>query len=216
MDSGTNPGVGLSNEMKEKRLAATDEDLDLVSFCKKGDLEAFELLVRKYEKKMFNISYRITGNYEDAREIVQDAFVSAYRNIKKFQGKAKFLTWLTSITINHSKNRLKQLKARHAHEPVSIDDPIQTDEGQVAADPPSNEPTVLDRMEKQDVQRKVQDCIEALEPDFREVIILRDMQDFSYDEISNVLKVREGTLKSRLFRAREAVKDCLKRAMGTL
>jgi RNA polymerase sigma-70 factor (ECF subfamily) len=83
----------------------------------------------------------------------------------------------------------------------------------VAADPPSNEPTVLDRMERRDVQRKVQDCIEALEPDFREVIILRDMQDFSYEEIGNMLKVREGTVKSRLFRAREAVKDCLKKVV---
>jgi RNA polymerase sigma-70 factor (ECF subfamily) len=86
----------------------------------------------------------------------------------------------------------------------------------VEADPPSNEPTVLDRMERQDVQQKVQDCIEALEPDFREVIVLRDMQDFSYEEIGNMLKVREGTIKSRLFRAREAVKDCLKRVMGEL
>jgi len=99
---------------------------------------------------------------------------------------------------------------------VSIDDPIRTEDGQVAADPPSNEPTVLDRMERRDVQGTVQNCIEALEPDFREVIILRDMQDFSYDEISTMLKVREGTIKSRLFRAREAVKDCLKRALGKL
>jgi RNA polymerase sigma-70 factor (ECF subfamily) len=71
-------------------------------------------------------------------------------------------------------------------------------------------------MERRDVQRKVQDCIEALEPDFREVIILRDMQDFSYEEISTMLKVREGTIKSRLFRAREAIKDCLKKTLGTL
>jgi RNA polymerase sigma-70 factor (ECF subfamily) len=216
MDRGTNTETALSNKVIEREGARTDEDAGLVFSCIKGDLDAFESLVKKYEKKMFNVSYRITGNYEDASEIVQDAFVSAYRNLKNFRGQSRFLTWLTAITINLSKNRLKQLKARNAHEPVSIDDPIQTDDGQVAADPPSNEPTVLDRMEKQDVRRKVQDCIEALEPDFREVIILRDMQDFSYDEIGNMLKVREGTIKSRLFRAREAVKECLKRALGTL
>jgi RNA polymerase sigma-70 factor (ECF subfamily) len=216
MDIGTNAGVGLSNEIKERGIAPIDEDLDLVSSCKKGDLDAFESLVRKYEKKMLNISFRIAGSREDACEIVQDAFVSAYRNIKNFRGQSRFLTWLTAITINLSKNRLKQLKARRAHEPVSLDDPIQTDDGQVAADPPSNEPSVLDRMEKRDAQQKVQDCIEALEPDFREVIVLRDMQDFSYDEISSMLKVREGTIKSRLFRAREAVKDCLKKTLGTL
>jgi len=216
MDSGTNPGAWLSNKMIQNGDPTTDEDADLVSSCKRGDLDAFESLVRKYEKKMLNISFRIAGSHEDALEIVQDAFVSAYRNIKNFRGQSRFLTWLTAITINLSKNRLKQLKARHCHEPVSMDDPIRTEDGQVAADPPSNEPTVLDRMERQDVQQKVQDCIEALEPDFREVIVLRDMQDFSYEEIGNMLKVREGTIKSRLFRAREAVKDCLKRALGEL
>lgn len=216
MDSGTNPGAWLSNKMIQNGHPTTDEDAGLVSSCKRGDLDAFESLVIKYEKKMFNVSYRIAGSREDASEVVQDAFVSAYRNLKNFRGQSRFLTWLTAITINLSKNRLKQLKTRNAYEPVSLDDPIPTDNGHVAADPPSNEPTVLDRMEQQDVQRTVQDCIEALEPDFREVIVLRDMQDFSYDEISTMLKVREGTIKSRLFRAREAVKDCLKRAMGEL
>jgi RNA polymerase sigma-70 factor (ECF subfamily) len=216
MDRGTKTETALSNKMIEGDGAKTDEDAGLVLSCIKGDLDAFESLVKKYEKKMFNVSYRIAGNYEDASEIVQDAFVSAYRNLKSFRGQSRFLTWLTAITINLSKNRLKQLKARNAHEPVSIDDPIRTEDGQVAADPPSNEPTVLDRMERQDVRRKVRDCIEALEPDFREVIVLRDMQDFSYEEIGNMLKVREGTIKSRLFRAREAIKDCLKKTLGTL
>ncbi len=216
MDRGTNTEDALSNKIIEREGTTADEDAGLVFSCKKGDLDAFESLVRKYEKKMLNISLRIAGSHEDAFEIVQDAFVSAYRNVKNFRGRSRFLTWLTAITINLSKNRLKQLRARRAHEPVSLDDPIQTDDGQVAADPPSNEPTVLDRMERQDVQRKVRDCIEALEADFREVIVLRDMQDFSYDEISTMLKVREGTIKSRLFRAREAVKDCLKRTLGKL
>jgi len=86
----------------------------------------------------------------------------------------------------------------------------------VMPDPPDREPSVLDRMEKRDVQRKVQDCIKALEPDFREVLVLRDMQDLSYEEIGGMLKVASGTVKSRLFRARESVKDCLKKVMGIL
>lgn len=206
----------LSNRVAEPVRKAPDDDLALVASCTKGDMDAFETLVQKYQKRMFNIALRMTGSYEDAGEVVQDAFVSAYRGLKNFQGRSKFSTWLTAITVNHSKNRLQQMKARHAHEPLSLDDPVRTEDGSIAVDPPSKGPSVLDRLEARDEQKKVQECISALEPEFREVIILRDMQDFSYEEIGSLLKVREGTVKSRLFRAREAVKDCLKRAFGTL
>ncbi len=197
-------------------MHAPDDDAGLVAFTQEGDLEAFELLVRKHQKRMLNIALRLVDDYEEACEVVQDAFVSAHKNIKAFRGDSKFTTWLTAITVNLSKNRLRQVKSRRGHEAFSIDDPVRTEEGQIAADPPSNEPSVLDRLEKKDIQKRVQDCIKALEPDFREVLVLRDMQDFSYDEIAGMVKVREGTVKSRLFRAREMVKDCLKRVMGTL
>lgn len=165
---------------------------------------------------MLNIAFRLVGDYDDACEVVQDAFVSAYRNIKTFRGDAKFTTWLTTITLNLSKNRLKQMRSRHGHEAFSLNDPIRTDDGEMTMDPPSKEPSVLNVLEKRDVQARVQDCIKALETDFREVLVLRDMQEFSYEEIGSMLKVREGTVKSRLFRAREMVRDCLKRFMGEL
>ena len=82
------------------------------------------------------------------------------------------------------------------------------------ADPPSKAASVLDQLEQRDLRQKVQECIAALEPDFREVIVLRDLQEFSYDEIGMMLTVAAGTVKSRLFRARESVKECLKRAWG--
>lgn len=205
----------MSNTM-ESGLRAPDDDAGLVSFIQKGDLEAFELLVRKHQKRMLNIALRLVDDYEEACEVVQDAFISAHKNIKDFRGDSKFTTWLTAITVNLSKNRLRQVKSRRGHEAFSIDDPVQTEEGQIVVDPPSNEPSVLERLEKRDIQKRVRDCIKALEPDFREVLVLRDMQDFSYDEIAGMLKMREGTVKSRLFRAREMVKDCLKRVMGAL
>jgi RNA polymerase sigma-70 factor (ECF subfamily) len=206
----------MSHISEVKDAAAPDADAALVASSQKGDLAAFESLVVKHQRRMLNIAYRLTGDYDEACEAVQDAFVSAYNNIKAFRGEAKFTTWLTAITVNQSKTRLKQMISRQGHLSGSLDDPLWLGEGELTRDPPSNEPSVLDQLEKQDVQCRVQDCIKALEPEFREVIVLRDLQDFSYDEIGEMLNVREGTVKSRLFRARAAVKDCLKKAMGEL
>ena len=202
--------------MLGKKQTILDDDAGRVSSCKKGDLAAFEQLVRKYEKRMFNIAFRITGNYEDACEIVQDAFVAAYRGISSFRRDAKFSTWLTTITVNLARNRLKQIQGKRMHEKFSLENPLPTADGGMTLDPPANDPPVHEILEKRDMQLKVQDCINVLEPYFKEVLVLRDMQDFSYEEISTILKVQIGTVKSRLFRARQAVKDCLKRAMGEL
>ena len=206
----------MSNIQTEISSDTIDADAALVALSQQGDLSAFEALVAKYQTRMLNIAFRFLGDHDDACEVVQDAFVSAYRNLKGFRAEAKFSTWLTAITMNLSRNRLKRIKLHQARVPVSLDAPIQTASGEMMPDPPSGEPSVLDRMEKRDVQAKVQDCIKALEPDFREVLVLRDMQDFSYEDIGSMLKVAAGTVKSRLFRARESVKDCLKMSMGDL
>lgn len=202
------------DEGKEKRTP--DQDADLVSHVKKGDVDSFELLVKKYQKKAFNIAYRMIGDYEDACEIVQDAFVSAYRNIRKFEERARFSTWFYTIVVNYSKNRIKQLKTQGYHEGLSIDDPVDTDDSEIKVEPPSNEPSVLERLERKELQEKVQGCIDSLDNEFRDVIVLRDIQGFSYEEISDIMKIAEGTVKSRLFRAREALKDCLMKVMGDL
>jgi RNA polymerase sigma-70 factor (ECF subfamily) len=202
--------------MRREKQTFTDEDTSLVSFCKKGNVDAFEELVRKYQKKMFNIAYRMIGNYEDACEIVQDAFVSAYKAIRYFEEKARFSTWLYTIVVNLSRNRLNYLKIQSSREAFSTDDPVRTDGGELAAELASGEPSILERLEKKDLQQKVWACIDSLENEFKEVIILRDMQGFSYDEIGDMLKIPEGTVKSRLFRARETLRDRLKRVIGVL
>lgn len=188
----------------------TDRDAALAAASREGDLEAFEELVRKHQKRMYNIAFRISGSPEDAAEITQDAFVAAFRHIGSFRAEAKFSTWLTSIVINQAKNRLKQTRSRQRREAYSLDEPIRTGDGELLPDPPSRGLSALDRLEQRDRQKAVQDCIARLEAEFREVLVLRDLQDFSYGEIADALRTREGTVKSRLFRAREAVKECLK------
>ncbi len=200
--------------MKGTNQSVVDEDSRLVVLCKRGDFNAFEALVRKHEKNMLNIAYRMIGNYEEACEIVQDAFVSAFKNISNFKEQAKFSTWLCTMVINLSKNRLKQLKSQLYYERFSIDDPVYTGESHIKTEPASNEPSVIERLEKKETQENVQACINSLEDELRETLVLRDIQGFSYEEISDILKIPEGTVKSRLSRARGTLKDCLKKVIG--
>jgi len=216
LPDGTNITLKVSNGTEDTGSSPYDEDSKLVASSQRGDLQAFERLVIKHQKRMLNTAYRIVGDYDDACEVVQDAFVSAYKNIDTFRGRSKYSTWLTAIIVNLSRKRLKQTRSRRGHEAFSLNEPVRTNDGEMTADPPSKDPSVLDRMEKRDVQARVQECVKTLDPDFREVLVLRDLQEFSYEEIGEMLKVRGGTVKSRLFRAREMVKDCLKRFLGEL
>ncbi len=206
----------MSYGSEAHEVSEADSDAALVLSSQKGDMAAFESLVIRHQKRMLNVAFRLIADYDEACEVVQDAFVSAYKNIRTFRGDSKFTTWLTTITLNLSKNRLKQIRSRQGHVSYTLDDPLWTNDGELIRDPPSKDPSALDCLEKQDVQATVQDCIKALEPEYREVIVLRDMQNFSYGDIGGMLNMREGTVKSRLFRARAAVRDCLKKAMGEL
>ncbi len=200
--------------MKEKEQLSIDADHEAVLLCQKGDTDAFEEIVKKYQKKMLNISYRMIGDYNEALEIVQDAFVSAYRNIKGFKGKSKFSTWLYAIVVNLSKNRLKQIRNRSYREVSSIDDVVDTENGSIKKEPVSDDLSVLDKLEKRELGQQIQKCIDSLEGDFKEVFVLRDIQGFSYEEIGDMLKIAGGTVRSRIHRARESVKDCLKKVIG--
>ena len=190
-----------------------DQDDRLVELCRKGDIKAFEILVEKHQKKMINIAYRMIGDYEEASDVVQEAFLSAYKGIGKFRGEARFSTWLYRIVINESRNRRKQMRNRRRWEGPSLDDPIETEDGQLRNDPPSSDPSVLEQIEQKEVRAKVQGCINGLDDEYREALVLRDIQGFSYDEIGDILKIPVGTVKSRLFRARNGLKDCLKKVL---
>jgi len=193
-----------------------NEDFDLVARCTQGDTDAFEPLVKKYQRKMVNIAYRIIGTYEDACEVAQDAFVSAYKNLKNFRGDSQFSTWLYSITINLAKNRAHKTRTEMGRQAFSLDETIKTDTGEISVDLPSQDPSALDRLEQNDIQQAVQECINRLDYEFRAVVVLREIQGFAYNEIGDILKIAEGTVKSRLFRARDLLRDCLRKIMGAI
>ena len=191
-----------------------DEDVKAVLLCQKGEPDAFEILVERHQKRMLNVAYRMLGDYEEACDVVQEAFIAAYRAIHSFRREAAFSTWLYGIVVNCARNRIKQAKGRLRHEARSIDDPVGLQDGSLQSELPDCGESVVERLEKKEVEARVQACIRTLEPDQREVLILRDIQGFSYEEIGGMLKLADGTVKSRLFRARAALKDCLVNVLG--
>jgi RNA polymerase sigma-70 factor (ECF subfamily) len=193
-----------------------DDDAGFVARCRRGDTEAFSVLVRRHQKKMLNIAYRMIGNYDESCDVVQEAFLSAYRAIGKFRGDARFSTWLCGIVLNHSRTHMTQKAARSSREAGSLDDPRKSEDENFLNEPRSQEGSIVDQIEKRELEAKVQECIGLLDGEQREVLVLRDIQGFSYEEIGIMLKLPEGTVKSRLFRARSALKDVLVRVLGDL
>ena len=206
----------MSNIMDRKKTLSADEDIEFVLACQKGDTESFEVLVERHQKKMLNIAYRMMGDYNEACDVTQEAFLAAYKSIKKFKAEAKFSTWLYRIVINYSKNRLKQLRGIGQREGVSIDDSGEIKIEGALCQSSASDANPGTQMEIRERKAQVQKCITSLDEEYRDVLVLRDIQGLSYEEIKDILKIPEGTVKSRLSRARNALKDCLVKVIGDL
>ncbi|WP_027621308.1 sigma-70 family RNA polymerase sigma factor [Acetivibrio clariflavus] len=179
---------------------------DLVERAKSGELEAFEQLIIGCQKKVFNIAFRMVGNYDDANELAQEVFIKAFRSIKNFKGDSSFSTWIYRITANVCLDELRKRKNRTI---VSLDQDIELNDGDVKRQMPDNAPTPDMEAESNEVKSIVNESIQQLPDDYKSMIILRDIQGFSYDEISKIVNCPEGTVKSRINRARQALKKIL-------
>jgi len=193
--------------------AETDQDSELVTKCLKGDREAFSALVAKYYKKIYNLAYRFVGDSEEANDLAQEIFTAAYQNLKKFRGDAKFSTWLFQIATNRGKNKFKYLKRRgyFANRGQTESEDERESFQRTIPDFSTNPETML---ASKQIQKVVQDAINDLDPDHKEIVILRDIEGFSYEEIAEILNLPEGTTKSRLHRARMVVKEKLKKVLS--
>jgi RNA polymerase sigma-70 factor (ECF subfamily) len=145
---------------------------------------------------------------------VQEAFLAAYRAIRSFRREAKFSTWLYGIVVNHARNRIRKVEGRLRHETRSIDDPVERQDGCLKREVPDCGESAVEQLEKKEIETRVQECILTLETEYREVLVLRDIQGCSYEEIGGMLNLADGTVKSRLFRARAALRDCLVKVLG--
>lgn len=197
--------------MSAANTEITDEQ-QLLAACRNGDTRAFEQLVLRYQRSLYNVAYRISANEADAAEIVQETFLAAWRKLRDFRGDASLSTWLTSIAVNQARTRWQQNRQKRGRE-ESLDLPDGVGQGrglQVALEQPS----AVELLERSQLRELLERCIKALDQGFREVLVLRDMREMPYDEMGQVLGLREGTVKSRLFRAREAVRDCVTKGMA--
>ncbi len=153
---------------------------EVIERCKAGDRKAFEEIVSHSQKRVFNIGYRILGNVEEAKEVAQEVFLSVFQSIKDLREESKFDSWLVQIALNHCRNRWKYLKRRHYFTSDSLDDPYDTENGEIPKQPedPSDNPEAL--YEKKMVHEFIQKGLLNLKEEQRELIVLRDLQGFSY------------------------------------
>ena len=190
----------------EKRSNLSDEEL--IHRFQNGDLYAFDLIVRRYKDQLLNFSYRFLGNLEEAEDVVQETFLRLYRNKKAYRQIAKFSTWLYTITSNLAKTELRKRKRRKL---ISITDMGYDDKEYEIEDQGADTERDVDSLIKEKI---IQEAIEELSPRFREVIILRDIQELSYEEVGEILKIPLGTVKSRVNRARLKLQSKLQNVMA--
>jgi RNA polymerase sigma-70 factor (ECF subfamily) len=178
-------------------------EANIVKRAQKGDQIAFAELVELYKDKLYNLSFRMLGNPHDAEEMAQEAFLRAYANLKKYDSRRKFSTWLYRIATNCCIDRLRKKKAAY-----SLDSPLDEEEGSdLYAVIPSQETLVEEKVVKRESRLELQGAIEQLPPAYRAVVILKYIEDLSLQEISEVLSVPVATVKTRLHRGREALRS---------
>lgn len=199
----------VSKETGGDGVLAEDRDSSLISEFLTGDEGSFNKLVLIYKNRVFNLCVRFLGNQEEAEDVAQEVFVTLYRSLNTFRGDSSFSTWLYRITVNHCKNRLKYLGRRQYFQSSSLEKPIDTEEGQVYPSITDSGPTPEEEFSRREVQYLVQSKINELDSEHRAVILLRDVEGLSYQEIAEILDLKEGTVKSRIHRARIELKEKL-------
>jgi RNA polymerase sigma-70 factor (ECF subfamily) len=184
------------------------EDVALVAGAKAGDAHAFELLVRRHERKIFSVAQRMTRNWEDAEDVVQQCFQKAFIHLSKFEGESLFSTWLTRIAINEA---LMLLRRKRGSREVPIAESITEDETALPLDFPDSGPSPEDSCLRREQTRILSAAVNELTPGMREAIELRELGELSTGETAQVMGLSVGAVKARVFHGRRKLRKTLKR-----
>ncbi|MBN2384327.1 sigma-70 family RNA polymerase sigma factor [bacterium] len=182
-------------------------DRELVQRCQQHDSLALEQLFRAYEKRVITLVCRMIGNREEAEDIAQDIFVNVYKALPRFRAEARLTTWIYRITINHCLNHRRKWFQRRTKHAFSLDEPIEHETGSIHREVADDSPDPADRVLERELQKALQDGLMTLSPRLRSIVILRDIEGLNYDEIAETLDISLGTVKSRLNRARLALRQ---------
>jgi len=190
----------------ESNQAGELDEARLVHLAQNGDIGAFEELVIEYENGIYNLAYRMLGSPEDARDISQEVFLRAYRSLRSFREEASFSTWVYRIAKNAC---LDELRKRSKVQAVSVDQPLETEEGAVQRELPSKLGDPERAVEQVELSELIEQALGTLADQYRSAVVLRDLHGFAYEEIAEIMEVSLGTVKSRIHRGRQALKEVL-------
>ena len=184
-----------------------ENEATLVAEARGGSNDAFTTLLRQYDRNIYRLALNITGNQEDAEDVMQEAFLKAYTHLDRFQGNSRFYTWLVRIAVNEA---LMKLRKRRGDRSVSLDEPVKTENNDLMpreVEDWGDDPE--ERYAKEEVQTIVTKAIESLDPQFRVVVALRDVEDLSTEETAELLGLSVPAVKSRLLRGRLKLRERL-------
>ena len=188
--------------------AGVFDESELVAKAREGDLEAFNALVSRYERKIYRLAKHITQNDEDAEDVLQETFLKAYEHLGDFQGQSKFYTWIVRIGVNES---LMKLRKRKSDRTVPLDEPVDTGEDTVAREIAVWEENPEQRYSREELGKILDEAVDTLRPAFRTVFVLRDIEELSTEETAEALNISIPAVKSRLLRARLQLREKLTR-----
>ena len=177
----------------------------LVEMCRRGDAEAFARLVALHESMVYNLSARLLGDGEEARDLSQDVFLQVYRTLGRFEGRSSLKTWIYRIVVNQARNRQRWWRRRRRERSCPIEDMTPADHARAAAGRPDAD-APFERLARGERARLIQAALLKLSFDHRAILLLREVEGLDCDEIAAALKIPQGTVKSRLARARESLR----------
>ncbi len=191
-------------------MTSSGEDALLVKAFQRGDKRAFDQLVIRHKDRIFNLCYRFLGDYEEANDSAQEAFIKAYGSLKTFRLESAFSTWLYRIAVNTCRNKLGSSAYKAKRKTVSLDNPGNPSDRSSPMEIQNGTPSPLARMEQRESMGLLQAALDSLPAEFKMVVALRDVEGLSYEDIAEITGLNLGTVKSRIARARTDLRNKLR------